>query len=206
MTGQPLRYAWVAAILYFLAMWKAVYVVLRNHSAFPQLPAKPPNFNRAFGHRISDGPVTVIAGPVTCKWTSNKWRCRDTPSNSRRLRRTVGSSRFAPPRRSRPRPAQRRRLSRRRHGRDGHLSAVSHRCRGAPKRYPLNDYYRTPNMERLAKRGIRFNNFYAMSVCSPTRISIMTGQNAARHRATNWINPDKDNRGPFGPPDGTGAG
>ncbi|MCA9073157.1 MAG: sulfatase-like hydrolase/transferase, partial [Planctomycetaceae bacterium] len=45
---------------------------------------------------------------------------------------------------------------------------------GKPKRYPLNDYYRTPNMERLAAKGIRFNNFYAMSVCSPTRISIMT--------------------------------
>jgi len=71
---------------------------------------------------------------------------------------------------------------------------------GKPKRYPLNDYYRTPNMERLATRGIRFNNFYAMSVCSPTRISIMTGQNAARHHSTNWINPDRDNRGPFGPP------
>lgn len=71
---------------------------------------------------------------------------------------------------------------------------------GQPKRYPLNDFYRTPNMERLAKRGVRFNNFYAMSVCSPTRISIMTGQNAARHQATNWINPDKDNRGPAGPP------
>ena len=71
---------------------------------------------------------------------------------------------------------------------------------GRPKRYPLNDYYRTPNMDRLSARGIRFNNFYAMSVCSPTRISIMTGQNAARHRTTNWINPDKDNAGPNGPP------
>jgi arylsulfatase A-like enzyme len=70
---------------------------------------------------------------------------------------------------------------------------------GQPKRYPLNEFYRTPNMERLAARGIRFNNFYAMSVCSPTRISILTGQNAARHRTTNWINPDKDNRGPSGP-------
>jgi arylsulfatase A-like enzyme len=72
---------------------------------------------------------------------------------------------------------------------------------GQPKRYPLNDYYRTPNMERLAARGIRFNNFCAMSVCSPTRISIATGQNAARHRTTNWINPDNDNRGPSGPAD-----
>jgi arylsulfatase A-like enzyme len=72
---------------------------------------------------------------------------------------------------------------------------------GKPKRYPLNDYYRTPNMQRLAAKGVRFNNFYAMSVCSPTRISIMTGQNAARHHATNWINPRNDNRGPHGPPD-----
>jgi arylsulfatase A-like enzyme len=72
---------------------------------------------------------------------------------------------------------------------------------GQPKRYPLNDYYRTPNMERLAARGSRFNNFYAMSVCSPTRIAILTGQNAARHRTTNWINPDKNNAGPNGPPD-----
>lgn len=72
---------------------------------------------------------------------------------------------------------------------------------GEPKRYPLNDYYRTPSMERLAAQGIRFNQFYAMSVCSPTRISIMTGQNAARHGATNWINPDNNNAGPQGAPD-----
>jgi len=72
---------------------------------------------------------------------------------------------------------------------------------GKPKRYPLNDYYRTPNMERLAARGVRFSQFYAMSVCSPTRISIQAGQNAARHRTTNWINPDNDNAGPQGAPD-----
>jgi arylsulfatase A-like enzyme len=72
---------------------------------------------------------------------------------------------------------------------------------GKPKRYQLNDFYRTPNMERLAARGIRFNNFCAMSVCSPTRISIMTGQNAARHHTTNWIDPDNNNAGPQGPPD-----
>ena len=72
---------------------------------------------------------------------------------------------------------------------------------GRPKRYPLNDFYRTPHMERLAANGIRFNNFQAMSVCSPTRISIMTGQNAARHRTTNWIHPNSNNRNPHGPPD-----
>ena len=73
--------------------------------------------------------------------------------------------------------------------------------KGNPQRYPLNDFYRTPSMQRLAERGIRFNQFYAMSVCSPTRISIMTGQNAARHHATNWINPFQNNRGPHGPSD-----
>ncbi|MBM4157088.1 MAG: N-acetylgalactosamine-6-sulfatase [Lentisphaerae bacterium] len=72
---------------------------------------------------------------------------------------------------------------------------------GKAKKYPLNEWYRTPAMERLAARGVRLNNFCAMSVCSPTRIAIMTGQNAARHRTTNWISPDRDNAGPQGPPD-----
>ena len=40
---------------------------------------------------------------------------------------------------------------------------------GNPQRYPLNEYYQTPGMERLAARGTRLNQFYAMSVCSPTR-------------------------------------
>jgi len=72
---------------------------------------------------------------------------------------------------------------------------------GKPQRHPLNDFYRTPSMERLAARGVRFSQFYAMSVCSPTRVSLMTGQNSARHHVTNWINPHQNNRGPFGPPD-----
>ena len=69
---------------------------------------------------------------------------------------------------------------------------------GKPKRHPLNDWYRTPNMERLAKQGIRFSQFYAQSVCSPTRASIMTGQNSARHRVTQFIAPGKRNNGPKG--------
>lgn len=51
---------------------------------------------------------------------------------------------------------------------------------------PFNKHFRTPNMERLAKQGRRFTQAYACAVCSPTRTSIMTGQNAARHRVTNW--------------------
>lgn len=51
---------------------------------------------------------------------------------------------------------------------------------------PWNDRYRTPNMERLAAQGMKFTQAYATPVCSPTRISLMTGMNAARHRVTNW--------------------
>ena len=72
---------------------------------------------------------------------------------------------------------------------------------GNPVRHPLNDWYRTPNMERLARQGIRFSTFYAQSVSSPSRTSLLTGQNAARHRTTNWINSESNNRTPFGPPD-----
>jgi|LWDU01.1.fsa_nt_gi arylsulfatase A-like enzyme len=65
---------------------------------------------------------------------------------------------------------------------------------GSPQRYPLNDWYRTPNMERLAAQGVRFSNFYSHNVCSPTRVSIMSGQNSARHRTTDYIFPWKNNR------------
>lgn len=66
-------------------------------------------------------------------------------------------------------------------------------------KYPLNAFYQTPNMEILAAQGIRFTNFYAHSVCSPTRTSILTGQNSARHRVTNWIKSEENNRSEFGP-------
>ncbi len=54
------------------------------------------------------------------------------------------------------------------------------------ERTPFNDIYHTPNMERLAKEGLKFTQAYATPVCSPTRVSLMTGMNAARHRVTNW--------------------
>lgn len=72
---------------------------------------------------------------------------------------------------------------------------------GNPVRHSLNDWYHTPNMEKLASQGIRFSTFYAQSVSSPSRASILTGQNATRHRTTNWINAESNNRTPFGPPD-----
>lgn len=72
---------------------------------------------------------------------------------------------------------------------------------GQPKRYPLNDWYRTPGMQRLAGQGIRFNSFCAQSVCSPSRASILTGQNATRHGTTTWISPYSNNKGKNGPPE-----
>ena len=50
----------------------------------------------------------------------------------------------------------------------------------------LNRRYRTPNMERLAERGVKFTQAYACAVSSPSRASLMSGMNAARHRVTNW--------------------
>ena len=51
---------------------------------------------------------------------------------------------------------------------------------------PLNNRYRTPNMERLARMGVKFTEAYACAISSPTRCSLMSGMNAARHRVTNW--------------------
>lgn len=58
---------------------------------------------------------------------------------------------------------------------------------------PFNDTYHTPNMERLAREGMKFTQAYATPVCTPTRVSLISGMNAARHRVTNWtFNRDKD--------------
>ena len=50
----------------------------------------------------------------------------------------------------------------------------------------LNRIYHTPNMEALAAEGMKFTQAYAYAVCSPSRISLMTGMNGARHQVTNW--------------------
>ena len=51
-----------------------------------------------------------------------------------------------------------------------------------------SEFYETPNIDRLAQKGIKFTNAYAAShVCSPTRASIMTGKYPARLNLTDWI-------------------
>ena len=39
--------------------------------------------------------------------------------------------------------------------------------------------YETPNIQRLAARGMTFSSAYASPICSPTRASIMTGSLSA---------------------------
>ncbi len=58
---------------------------------------------------------------------------------------------------------------------------------------PLNHRYHTPNMERLAAKGVLFSNAYATPVCTPSRVSLMTGMNAAHHGVTNWTSPNRNN-------------
>ena len=46
-----------------------------------------------------------------------------------------------------------------------------------------SDYHKTPNLELLAKKGMRFSSAYASApVCSPSRYSIQFGQTPARLR------------------------
>ncbi len=55
-------------------------------------------------------------------------------------------------------------------------------------------FHETPNIDRLAKSGMRFTQGYAAgSVCSPTRASIMTGKHPVRVDITDWI-PGQPNR------------
>jgi arylsulfatase A-like enzyme len=49
-------------------------------------------------------------------------------------------------------------------------------------------FYETPNIDGLARRGIRFSQAYAAHpVCSPTRAALMTGKHPNRLNITDWI-------------------
>lgn len=64
-----------------------------------------------------------------------------------------------------------------------------------------SDYYKTPNIDRLAKEGARFTNGYAAcAVCSPTRAAVLTGRYPHRIGVTDWIR-SRFQRGGLGTPD-----
>jgi arylsulfatase A-like enzyme len=49
-------------------------------------------------------------------------------------------------------------------------------------------FYQTPNIDRLAREGVRFTRAYsACTVCSPTRAALLTGKYPARLHITDWI-------------------
>ena len=50
-----------------------------------------------------------------------------------------------------------------------------------------SDYFETPNIDRLAREGMRFTQAYAAAaICSPTRAAILTGKSPARLDMTIW--------------------
>ena len=86
------------------------------------------------------------------------------------------------------------------------LLALVTPCLGAPSRPPnmivvlvddlgLKDlscygsqFYETPNIDQLAKDGVKFTQAYSSStVCSPTRAALLTGKYPARLHLTDWI-------------------
>jgi arylsulfatase A len=86
------------------------------------------------------------------------------------------------------------------------LLALATPCFGAPSRPPnvivvlvddlgLTDlssygsqFYETPNIDQLAKDGVKFTQAYSSStVCSPTRAALLTGKYPARLHLTDWI-------------------
>ena len=57
-----------------------------------------------------------------------------------------------------------------------------------------NTAAKTPKIDRLAKEGVRFEQFYVNSpICSPSRTAISTGQYPQRWRITSYLNNRKSN-------------
>jgi arylsulfatase A-like enzyme len=58
-----------------------------------------------------------------------------------------------------------------------------------------NDEIRTPNLDRLAASGVRFENFFCSTpVCSASRASFLTGKTSSAHGVHDWIR--EGNTGP----------
>ncbi len=53
------------------------------------------------------------------------------------------------------------------------------------------DLYKTPNIDKLAKNGMLFNNAYTLPLCGPSRATILTGRYGFRTSAVNQDNVTK---------------
>ncbi len=52
--------------------------------------------------------------------------------------------------------------------------------------------YQTPNLDRLAAEGIRFEHCYSQPLCTPSRVKIMTGQyNFRNYEDFGYLNPNQ---------------
>lgn len=64
-----------------------------------------------------------------------------------------------------------------------------------------NQFFKTPKLEKLAAKGVKFTQAYACPLSSPSRVSLMTGCNTTRHHVTSVGNPPANAAGA-----GAGAG
>ena len=65
-------------------------------------------------------------------------------------------------------------------------------------RKPAN--FRTPNLEKLARKGVEFTQAYANQNCTPTRVSLLTGMNSLNHKVTSWTFQKDENPNEGGDP------
>ena len=56
----------------------------------------------------------------------------------------------------------------------------------------------TPNLDALAKSGIRFTQAYSHAVCCPARAPLLTGRHPQRGGINNWTPCHPDRAHPFG--------
>jgi len=62
-----------------------------------------------------------------------------------------------------------------------------------------NDEIRTPNLDRLARQGMQFNNAYCPNgMCSPCRASVLTGLMPSQHGIHTWLDDRVMDRWPAG--------
>lgn len=52
-----------------------------------------------------------------------------------------------------------------------------------------NKQHQTPNLDRMAAEGVRFETHYSMPLCTPTRVCLMTGQYGFRNGFLGMSNP-----------------